>query len=114
VSNRRPIYVESLQEVCLEVRRRGLGINGKPVLFYGKGHRPQRQSKLPRKTVEAPSGGRHDQLLNSLRSLGLTSIKEEQVEAALKALFPNGVDGVDDCQVIRSLFLHLRQHLGSG
>ena len=34
VSNRRPIYVEELQEVCLEVRRRNCGINGRPVLYY--------------------------------------------------------------------------------
>src|SRR5271166_3448958 len=34
VSTRRPIYVQELQEVCLEVRRRNCGINGKPVLFY--------------------------------------------------------------------------------
>jgi hypothetical protein len=114
VSNRRPIYVESLQEVCLEVRRRGLGINGKPVLFYGKGHRPQRQSKPPRKTVEqSPTGDRHAHLLTSLRALGLTTVKEEQVEAALKTVFPDGVDGEDQGAVIRAVFLHLRQQLGS-
>src|SRR5258708_30251295 len=30
----RPIYTEELQRVCLEVRRRNCGIDGKPVLFY--------------------------------------------------------------------------------
>jgi len=37
LSNRRPVYVEELQKVCLEVRRRNCGINGQPVLFYAKG-----------------------------------------------------------------------------
>ena len=107
-------YVENLQKVCLEVRRRGLGVNGQPVLFYGKGHRPLRQVKPPRKTVEQdPTGGRHDHLLNSLRAFGLTTVKEEQVEAALKTVFPDGVDGEDQGQVIRALFLHLRQQSGS-
>jgi hypothetical protein len=32
----RPYYTEALQEVCLEVRRRHRGVNGKPVLFYTK------------------------------------------------------------------------------
>ena len=39
VSTRRPMYVEELQEVCLTVRRRNCGVNGKPVLFYARGHR---------------------------------------------------------------------------
>ena len=30
---RRPIYPEELQLVCLDVRRRNCGIDGKPILF---------------------------------------------------------------------------------
>ena len=112
VSNHRPVYVQELQEICLEIRRSGLGFDGQPVVFNTK---RKERSKPPRRMVEqVPSGGRHDHLLNSLRALGLTSIKEEQVEAALKALFPNGFGGVDRGQVIRSLFLHIRQQSGSG
>ena len=36
VSTRRPAYVEEQQRVCLEVRRRNCGIDGKPVLFYAR------------------------------------------------------------------------------
>src|SRR3954452_20763250 len=32
----RPVYTEAQQEVCLEVRRRNLGIAGNPVLFYAR------------------------------------------------------------------------------
>jgi hypothetical protein len=46
--------------------------------------------------------------------LGQTTVKEEQVEAALKTVFPNGVDGNDQGEVIRALFLHLRQQSGAG
>lgn len=109
VRTHRPIYVEELQRICLEVRRVGLGINGKPVVFNTKRHRPSERSRPPRKPVEqVPTGGRHEHLLNSLRALGLSSVKEEQVEAALTILFPDGVDGKDQGQVIRALFLHLR------
>src|SRR5471030_1670642 len=54
VSTRRPFYVEELQKVCLEVRRRNCGINGKPVLFYArhnlgspvaKGQKPKKHPK---------------------------------------------------------------------
>ena len=36
IDNRRPYYVEAMQEVCLEVRRRNCGINGRPVMFYAR------------------------------------------------------------------------------
>ena len=36
VSTWRPLYDEKLQELCLEVRRRNCGIDGKPVLFYSR------------------------------------------------------------------------------
>ena len=39
VTTRRPMYVEELQTTCLNVRRKNLGVNGKPVLFYARGHR---------------------------------------------------------------------------
>src|ERR1700675_2313271 len=32
----RPIYTEAQQQVCLEVRRRNCGIEGKPILFYSR------------------------------------------------------------------------------
>ena len=115
VSNHRPVYVQELQEICLEVRRIGLGFDGQPIVFNTKRRRPSERPKPPRKPVEqVPTGGRHDHLLNSLRALGLNSVKEEQVEAALKSLFPDGVDGQDQGPVIRALFLHIRQQSGAG
>ena len=35
-ATRRPFYDEALQSVCLEVRRRNCGVDGKPVLFYAR------------------------------------------------------------------------------
>src|ERR1700678_1877599 len=32
----RPVYTEEQQQVCLEVRRKNRGVNGKPVLFYAR------------------------------------------------------------------------------
>src|ERR1700751_4531911 len=54
VSTRRPIYVQELQEVCLEVRRRNCGIDGKPVLFYARrlGSAPGRP-RPPKPKLEA-------------------------------------------------------------
>src|SRR4051794_25107506 len=53
----RPIYTEAQQEVCLEVRRRNCGIDGKPILFYARrlGTAPSRP-KPPKPKLEAKRG----------------------------------------------------------
>ena len=33
---KRPLYTERLQEQCLEIRRTGIGRNGRPIIFYSK------------------------------------------------------------------------------
>ena len=115
VSNRRPIYVEDLQKVCLEVRRRNYGINGKPVLFYTQRHRLSGQAKPLRKTNVRPKATeRHADLIDALRGLGLAAVKAERVEAALKHLYPSGVEGHDEGQVIRSVFLFLKRQDSDG
>src|SRR5580658_10424153 len=45
----RPCYGEDKQRLCLEVRRRNCGINGKPVLFYSR-----RLNAGPRKPKPPP------------------------------------------------------------
>lgn len=113
VANRRPIYVEESQKVCLEVRRRNCGVNGQPVLFYSRGHPLPTQPKPTRtakpKPTKAPS---HVELIDGLAALGLSSTAEE-VETAIKAAYPAGVNGTDQGEVLRQVFLHLkRQNAG--
>ena len=69
---RRPFYHEELQAVCLDVRRRNCGIDGKPVLFYcpATGHgtaaaeaeegrsRQRRPARRPARRAEGPGAGR--------------------------------------------------------
>ena len=38
VHTRRPLYSEEMQQVCMEVRKRNCGVNGKPILFYSPRH----------------------------------------------------------------------------
>lgn len=99
VSTRRPYFDQEAQELCLEVRRRNCGIDGKPILFYCR-HSPK---AAPRKRVQ----NLNVELLEGLKSLGLVA-SSSQVEAAIKTLFPRGVEQVDPGQVIRSVFIHLK------
>lgn len=51
----RPIYTEELQQVCLEVRRRNWGIDGKAVLFYTRRPSAPARPKTPKPKPE-PKG----------------------------------------------------------
>jgi hypothetical protein len=107
VATRRPIYDEELQKVCLEVRHRNCGINGKPILFYSR--RIPIVPTKPRKATAKPPKNEYGDLIDSLQALGLSSVTAVQVAAAIKETFPQGTEGVDEAEVIRAVYLHLRR-----
>src|SRR5262245_58709315 len=81
VATRRPCYTEEMQEVCLEVRRRNCGIDGRPVLFYAR--RVGVTPPLPKKAKSSPATCPHADVLDGLRSLGLVSVTGARVASAL-------------------------------
>ena len=93
----------------MEVRRRNCGIDGKPVLFYAtrKGTAPVAPKRSAKRRPVADS--RHDDLLEGLRALGMTEATAAQVQAALKASYPDGVKGMDKSEVLRGVFLCLKR-----
>lgn len=108
LTTRRPLYNEELQRICLDVRKRNCGIDGKPVLFYARCRalmpsRPKKASKAEPKGKNIPA------LLDGLNSLGLTTATAAQIEAVTRELFPNGTDGADQGEVLRAVFLHIRR-----
>jgi hypothetical protein len=107
----RPVYTEEQQQVCLEVRKKNRGINGKAVLFYA---RRIITTTEPVKSVRASKPSPQQKkdvtnLLDGLNSLGLTTATAAQVVEVSKQLFPNGTDGLDQGEVLRSVFLHLKR-----
>jgi hypothetical protein len=109
VRTRRPIYVEDLQKVCLDVRHRNCGVNGRPVLFYSaRTSSPAR----PRKIV-TPTREQYPDVAAAVRALGLTATSDE-VTKAVKSLYPNGLVGVGQSEVIRAVFLHLQRRDRAG
>ena len=76
LSNRRPFYDEKLRDLCLEVRRRNCGIDGKPVMFYARRVNPIISARKPRKVTPAPkTAAGHDDILDGLKSLGLLTAR---------------------------------------
>jgi len=111
---KRPFYDQNAQQVCLEVRRKNCGVNGQVVLFYSRRQEiaPAKAKASPRKAKTAPKE-RSSELLESLKSLGLTATAAD-VDEAVTELFAGRTDGKDEGEVIRAVFLHLKRRRDSG
>jgi hypothetical protein len=111
VSTRRPYFDEHLQQSCLEVRRRNCGVDGRPVLFYSRGHSLTPRPMPKRKPVTKPKAPALDDgllaILEGVRSLGLSMTTYAEVEVAVKIAFPDGMGGVGQGEVLRAVFLQL-------
>lgn len=105
----RPYYDAELQQSCLEVRRRNCGVNGKPVLFYSRGSRPSPPSRPTKKKPVQRDEGKHADLIDGLKGLGLTSVTAAQVDAVLIELYPGGTIGVPPADLLRAVFLRLQR-----
>ena len=101
-----PIYDDEMQMICLEVRRRNFGVNGKPILFYAR-HDPL--APKPRAKTPAPKKDQYPELMESLQSLGLANVTVAEVGATVKELYPNGTAEANQADVVRAVFLHLRR-----
>lgn len=106
---RRPLYTAEQQQVCLEVRHRNCGINGRPILFYASNPKSpdgKRTNRKPRvKTAKATS--RYAAIIDGVKSLGLNPATASQVEQAIQKLFPAGISNVEQGEVIRAVFVAL-------
>lgn len=106
---RRPYYTAEQQQVCLEVRHRNCGVDGKPILFYAsspKSPAGNRKSRKPKaKTAKAAS--RYAPIIEGVKSLGLNLATASQVEQTIRKLFPNGISDVEQEEIIRVVFVHL-------
>ncbi len=110
----RPVYTEDQQQVCLEVRRRNRGVNGEPVLFYAR-RRPTERRKHTERPDPLPAKNKDiSALLNGLNALGLTTATAAQVVKVTKELFPQGTTGMDQAEVLRAVFLHLKRRNQGG
>lgn len=103
----RPVYTQALQRQCLEVRRTNCGINGRPIVFY---ERRSKSGAANRSAVRKPSkwSRQHAELIEGLKSLGLSSVDPSQVDDALRELFPDGTEAVDPAEVLRAVFVRLQ------
>ncbi len=104
-SSKRPMYDRGLQEKCLEIRQTGIGMGGQPVLF----NRKPKRAGPPRAQRKPAAGPPHDHadLLDAMKGLGLVTTPQAVAEA-VAALYPDGLAGLGQGDVIRKVFLRLQ------
>lgn len=109
VHTRRPFFSEEMQAVCMEVRKRNCGVNGKPILFYAARHPLGQQPRPVKKPKAEPKQkGQYADLLDGLRSLGF-DVTAAQVGPVVQELFPAGIQKLDSGEVIRRVFLRMKR-----
>jgi len=74
IATHRPFYDEEGQRVCLDVRRRNCGIDGRPLMFYAR-RSVTTATTAKRRTLKGPSSKKSNDdgagLAEALKSLGL-------------------------------------------
>ena len=76
--------------MCLEVRRRNCGIDGRPVLFYSRRPINTVPVRKPKKAAAAKND-QHADLIDGIKGLGLVTVTAAQVAEAVKELYPQGM-----------------------
>lgn len=111
VTTRRPCYDEDMQKTCFTVKQRNRGVDGKAVMFYARRAAPAPPRPATKSRAAAPKS---HPIVASIKLLGLASATTADVLAAVAELYPNGVDGIDQGEVIRAVFLRLKRHAPAG
>ena len=105
----RPFYTEEQVEVCLDLRKRNVGMNGKVVLFYSVRSTTVMPKSKKKKAKSKTKGSRHQPIVDALKTLGLSGVSDAQIDSAILELFPTGKERVDQGELVRQIFLHLQR-----
>ncbi|MBN8643775.1 MAG: hypothetical protein J0L61_00855 [Planctomycetes bacterium] len=125
--SKRPFYDSEGQAVCLQVRQRNCGVNGKRVLFYARpfgahlsakprtanvqSSSARKKRSEPKQTASKPS--KLDLLVEGLKSLGLPNVTAAEASAAIHQVFPIDSQRPADEEVLLKVFRYLvRQNSG--
>ena len=99
-SGGRLVFDQKLVEQCQQIVRTRTGLNGEPVIFSSR----KKKGSDPIHKRPHNAGGKHDDMISALASLGVAATAEE-IERTSKDLPP----GLSEPELIRQLFLALRK-----
>ena len=91
---KRPYYTQDLRQKCIQVRKTGIGDNGRPTVFYNS-RKDRSKNQL-----------NYERLADALRRMN-PDVKPDDVKTAIEVLYPNGLpSGYGEGRVIRDLHRH--------
>ena len=102
--NGRPYFDREQQALVVEIRRRNVGIDGKPILFRATGSRTASTPRKPKASSKPTQD--HRDVLVAVRELGLTQATARDVDECVRSLFPDG-KMPEQGDLIRRVFLSL-------
>lgn len=106
---RRPLFTRELQEAAILVKMTNIGIDGRYVCFYSPRQPETERCRRDRQNTTAREAEADNDILSSLRSLGLSDVTQRQVDDAIRLCFPAGPAGIDEGLVLRAVWQHLRR-----
>ena len=105
---KRPVYDRTLIEKCLEIKRTGISLGGTPVVWNRKlSKASSARSKTKSPATEKPIEPCIEPILDAVKALGLTPTAQA-VNDAIATLYPTGISGQEQGDVIRKTFLYLQ------
>jgi len=108
VGNRRPAFTGQQLQRMLEVRRSGIGMDGRAILFYAK-RKPSTTKRTPsRKQQKRPRRSRHSHLVEALEQLGLKNVSEQDIGRAIESC-RQGDDQLEEAELISRVFRFLKK-----
>ena len=104
----RKYFTMEQQKECYNIRNSGIAHSGDFYLFYAP--RSSSQSSSPQKNTAPKADEKSIELTETLNQMGL-EVKAEQVSEALKSMYPEGHENIEEGLMIRNLFRILKQFL---
>jgi hypothetical protein len=99
LKTQRPYYSPDQQQQCMGIRQSGIGFNGQMVFF----NRARKRSRKQDRVIPAV-----DHYIRSLKRIGVKS-DARKIQAALKAIYPKGLEGRSDDIILRDLTRYLTE-----
>jgi predicted DNA-binding transcriptional regulator AlpA len=102
LSNGRPYFNAGQVEGNLKAKELGISVSGEYVLFYARDNESKSIEKLKPKQD-------FTELMEALSSLGLKGLTTTVVVDAVEHCYPQGSDGHDENEILRTVFRHLKR-----
>ncbi len=109
--SKRPYFTREIALRNLEVKKNNIGVNGKICIFYNSNSSSISSAKnnSPKKENKKKPTNKNTDLIEGLASLGIDNINNSQVEEALKKCFPDGVENVEEGEILRQVFCLIKE-----